>query len=496
MKINPLLKMKFSLARSVLFAASGLGPALILVAFSLSANGQGSLEPPPGSPGETMRTLTQTEPRVPVDSGSTLIDSPGSYYLTEDIVNDTIQIWASNVTLDLNGFSIRRDESPVSGAGISIDNPDGSTNNVIIKNGHIAGNWISALAGRGVSNLTIKNLRTEDTRRGMTFQRDEDGNVCEGIQILNCSFIAAPETVQQPDYQIKADNNGIKFTNGSNFRIQGCTISGFQGDAIDILMTESFVRPLGLIKECQIFNVGQNGIRVNQLADGDPDTLHIQDVTISLASLHGIDLNVSAIIDSVAVSRCGMSGLIATEPVRLQSSNFVQNGYDQPTQAGVEMASGTVMDCSAYANSGPGFLLGQVSVKNCSSTYNTREGYVLGDGSMIRDSMAATNGIPIPANLNSTNAGADGIHADNGVLVAGCTAYANRGDGIEAGSQALITRNQSYDNGRYGFNISATSSVRENNASNNGDGDYSTSGVDIAPEQEGGEATAPGYNTD
>jgi len=74
------------------------------------------LLPPPGPIEETMKTLEQVEPRTPAnDLGSDIdwaiiIDQPGSYYLTEDVVppfgKSGIDIRTSNVTLDLNGFRV------------------------------------------------------------------------------------------------------------------------------------------------------------------------------------------------------------------------------------------------------------------------------------------------------------------------------------------------------------------------------------------------------
>ena len=95
--------------------------ALLVTALSTGLStclGQGSLTPP-GPPGATMLTLSQVEPRTPVDAVHTpgasfvqfIISSPGSYYLTTNLVvtNSSlngIYIQANNVTLDLKGFSI------------------------------------------------------------------------------------------------------------------------------------------------------------------------------------------------------------------------------------------------------------------------------------------------------------------------------------------------------------------------------------------------------
>ncbi|TVQ59517.1 MAG: right-handed parallel beta-helix repeat-containing protein [Phycisphaerales bacterium] len=110
----------------------------------------GDLNPPAGPVAPTMKTLDQVEPRTPVQSlpGSLnafrVISEPGSYYLTGDVLgNGTrhgVQITASNVTLDLNGFSIRNTGGTAERSGVHM--PSFQTN-VVIKNGNISG-WVGS----------------------------------------------------------------------------------------------------------------------------------------------------------------------------------------------------------------------------------------------------------------------------------------------------------------------------------------------------------------
>jgi hypothetical protein len=73
------------------------------------ASAQGPLSPP-GAPAPTMRTLQQVEPRTPITNATAVtISTPGSYYLTTNISvtsGTAITITASQVTLDLNGFTL------------------------------------------------------------------------------------------------------------------------------------------------------------------------------------------------------------------------------------------------------------------------------------------------------------------------------------------------------------------------------------------------------
>jgi hypothetical protein len=120
---------------------------------STGAFAQGSLTPP-GAPAPTMKSLDQIdaklEKRIPISSAPFTIDQPGSYYLTTNIlvgISDGIDILASGVTLDLNGFTILSTSAIPAGEAISFNGP---VRNVTIMNGFIQGDITNN--GSGVYN--------------------------------------------------------------------------------------------------------------------------------------------------------------------------------------------------------------------------------------------------------------------------------------------------------------------------------------------------------
>ena len=127
--------MKISLiptTRSVLIAAS-----LATVMWASA----GSLTPPPGPVAPTMKNLLDVEPRTAIRNDfvnitPVVISFPGSYYLAEDILaihsQHGIEITASNVTLDLNGFTVQGNLEVGSLDGIHVT---GVRTNVTIRNG-------------------------------------------------------------------------------------------------------------------------------------------------------------------------------------------------------------------------------------------------------------------------------------------------------------------------------------------------------------------------
>lgn len=88
-----------------------LAAALTLLGLA-ALSAQGDLNPP-GIPQPTMRTLDQVEARIPLPPSlnAITISTAGSYYLTGDINvsggNTGIEVDASNVHIDLNGFTIQ-----------------------------------------------------------------------------------------------------------------------------------------------------------------------------------------------------------------------------------------------------------------------------------------------------------------------------------------------------------------------------------------------------
>src|SRR5262245_27803441 len=89
--------------------------ACVACAGMLSA---GTLTPPPGPIAPTFKTLGEIEPRIAINAANTpgtalalfQIAQPGSYFLTGNVIGVPgkagIEISASNVTLDLNGFTL------------------------------------------------------------------------------------------------------------------------------------------------------------------------------------------------------------------------------------------------------------------------------------------------------------------------------------------------------------------------------------------------------
>jgi hypothetical protein len=116
-----------------------------------------------------MLTLSQIQPHIPIPGGNSsfFISQPGSYYLTGDIIitndfTDGIDINASNVTVDLEGYSVVCTKNlPQNGDGISA-NYLPAASNLTIRNGRVMG-FVVGVFSRN-NNTTVENMALSDIR--------------------------------------------------------------------------------------------------------------------------------------------------------------------------------------------------------------------------------------------------------------------------------------------------------------------------------------------
>jgi hypothetical protein len=162
--------------------------AAILLAMGLTLQSQpslyaGTLEPP-GPPGPTFKTLSEIEPRIAIKANpdvveAIVIDQSGSYYLVEDITaipnNNALTIAADDVTLDLNGFTIRGNLEVTDGYGIEV-----SGNNVTIRNGSVRFADLD-----GIKCNAGKLLKLHDVN---SMNNGGSGLVCSEARVINGDF--------------------------------------------------------------------------------------------------------------------------------------------------------------------------------------------------------------------------------------------------------------------------------------------------------------------
>ena len=149
---------------------------IVLVTMMATRAYGGPLDPP-GAPAPTMKTLQQVEPRTPISQPATAagfpiqINSPGSYYLTENITGvgivDGIDINADNVTLDLGGFTLSG--GGAIGGTVGFDGISAGVTNLTIRNG-VVRDWVTGISTYTSTRSTYEDLKVTD-------------NILDGIMI-------------------------------------------------------------------------------------------------------------------------------------------------------------------------------------------------------------------------------------------------------------------------------------------------------------------------
>ncbi|TVQ59519.1 MAG: hypothetical protein EA379_10655 [Phycisphaerales bacterium] len=312
------------------FNARALAHRLIAatLAASLGAFAVADLNPPPGPIAPTMRSLDQIEPRTPVQSlpGSSaaihVISQPGSYYLTGDIVGDGtrhgIQINISNVTLDLNGFSLRATGGSGSFNGVHMPN---FRVNVVIKNGNVF-NW----PGSGV-NALIDSGRIER----ITASSNGEWGISNAIGAFSTNIVTC-----------EAFNNGA-----------GGILAGSNGVVIDCVARANTGN--GIV-------IGSNGTISNSAATA---------TTIAgTGTGRGFVLGAGSMATNCVASNNGSFGFEVGSGVVVRNSIARSNGSDGFFAA---FNSALLVNCTAVSNSGPGFTLDQGTTLR-DSTANSNNG--------------------------------------------------------------------------------------------------------------------------
>ncbi|MEK6701993.1 MAG: right-handed parallel beta-helix repeat-containing protein [Planctomycetota bacterium] len=154
---------RVTLARPALVHLALAGLTIVGVAALVLA--AGPLNPPAGAVTSTYKTLSEVEPRTAINVTNTpgvaaalfRIAQPGSYYLTGNITGVAnkhgIEIMASGVTLDLNGFEL----VGVAGSRDGVSATSAELTNIAVVNGSVR-NWGGDgvdLATSGVINYRV-----------------------------------------------------------------------------------------------------------------------------------------------------------------------------------------------------------------------------------------------------------------------------------------------------------------------------------------------------
>jgi beta propeller repeat protein len=154
---------------------------------------------------------------TPITAGCTVIDQPGYYTLSADLINSAcpiaIDIRCSDVLLDGLGHLVDGQDTAGS-TGIQImAHPTAALTNVTVRNVRLT-DWACGLSGMSCSNGAISNVSADSGGTGISLLMDCHANTLSSGSATNNS------------------GDGISITDDSSLDITACTITGNSGNGV------------------------------------------------------------------------------------------------------------------------------------------------------------------------------------------------------------------------------------------------------------------------
>lgn len=316
---------------AVVAFACALGPSVLA----------GPLDPPAGPIAPTAKPLSDVEPRIAINEVNTpgdadsvfRISQRGSYYLTRNVTGVSgkhgIEIAASGVTLDLNGFDLLGEPGSLDGVTVTFL----SARNITIMNGSIR-NWGQQGIDLGSAGTTIARVDSivasgnVDTgiftgRRTTLTDCISDANgsngfgVDEGSIIENCSANA---------------NSGNGFAVGTSVTITDSTatrngstgFSAVQGVAIE--GCESYLNRVGF-SFGNFGSISSSSARASlQIGIAAGSYARIVSCSSSVNGLDGISAGPASIILNCVVAANATNGIVVPNGCTIRDNSLEVNG--------------------------------------------------------------------------------------------------------------------------------------------------------------------------
>lgn len=419
----------------------------------------GPLTPPAGPITPTSKSLAEVEPRVAVNDINTSgvgttsvyrITAPGSYYLTGNVAaiggKNAIGIYANNVTLDLNGFTVEG-LAGNTGAVILIagdaSNPSGDPRgNVTIRNGTVRGGGGSGVFAQvGVAGVRLIGITSRNHANvGIALDGRAELQNCAAYDNGTHGFVLGNDAIVTDC--IARGNGGDEFRGGSACVFSNCVAdnAGGSGTGFNVGVAAAFTNCSALGSALDAgFDCDGGGAFTNCTARGNGgsgftgsgDGNVLTGCTSSENGAHGYSFTSSTTIANCNGFSNGQHGALVTSGSTVTGSTFRGNGTD-----GIRGSNGCViLNNSCSGNSGAGILItgsGNSRIEGNTVTNNATGINVSGGAIVVR-------------NTASRNPGSGSVGA-NDFVSSGSNAI---GQIFDVSAGATITSSNSFANFKY-----------------------------------------------
>lgn len=323
--------------RALLTGIGGLAAGALVAARPAHA---GPLDPPAGPVTSTGKTLTEIEPRTPVNSTNTpgdatalyRITQPGAYYLTANIAGASgkhgIVITTNGVTLDLNGFEL----AGVVGSLDGVTSAGAFVRTCCVRNGTISG-W----SGSGVALVGYEHhVRDIHSRAnlgsGISCGAAALIESCTAANNSAAGIVCLEAGVLAHCAAFANGNDGINAGSGSS--LAECVASSNTLDGID--------GGSGSTVTCCTARANSTGIRVSSRSVVTGCSASENSGSGFVAGIHG------TILDSVSCSN-GVDGIRLAGRSLVRGNYCWANGTTDPMGAGIHVTDGGLI-CRIEAN--------------------------------------------------------------------------------------------------------------------------------------------------
>jgi len=320
---------------------------------------------PAGPPAPTMKTLDEVEPRTPIANDPSfaapvVISSPGSYYLVEDILGlpgqDGITIDASDVTLDLNGFSVIGNLEVLSEDGVDV--PDAGHRNITIRNGTVK----NFAGGHGLKLAFAENCRIEHVTASLNGNGVSGGdgfNLGGGTVVVGCIAVGNGDDGYSAAFPVAFEGCSATGNTDDGFSVVDATIRGSTArsngaDGFDLLRST--------VSDSQATDNACRGFRLNQTS-AEACAAYSND-------MHGFAIEAGVAQNCVASfnTDAGFFHMIGGKAIGCTANANGGSGFEvvvgealhctaRSNAVGFEGAAGEgrIEGCHAIENNGPGF---------------------------------------------------------------------------------------------------------------------------------------------